>query len=833
MIKTIYLIHHTHMDIGYTDLPDEVMSRHLIHLDRAIEFCGKDPEYRWFLESSFLVKNYLRNRGTEAAERLFRLLGTGQLELGAFEMQPLTELPDCRSLIGTTAFSRTLAAEHGFPCETACINDIGGYAGRLPTVLSDSGIRNLIAGIGAFQVNLPWAKELPFLFRLKAKDGKSVLVWNLGISRTRRPQDEISLKAVYGSALAGLIQPALARLMPEIMERGTELDVPLTPPDDLFKAFRALEKRLEEENYPYSEIMIQFGGDNRGPAPYLAELVRRMNRLGKLPKIVLCNPDVFFRFMEENHGADIPVLAGAFTDPWNLRTMPSPAGLKRFLQAGRGEFHAGTAAENLQLYADHTCGLSEWGWEKSFRGCRGRGYDRYRESWRAKAFYADSALREVRGRDSESMQKLCAEFPGECLLTVRNRQAVTLSGPVEVYSGRDGFDLSGFADAETGTPVPCQLLSRHRYLLDVSGVPPRSFKKFVPVPGPEHAAHCAASAVPGTVAAPFFTVAFDPRKGLMKSVRLPDGSECWNSSPESLLPGEPLVEFYREFRKDSIGAGMMHERYFTAPMECRGASMTENGPVRKTVASEFRALLPEAEIGFEVFTSVYLNQPRIDLSIRMDHPETAEKHVAAVCFPFAGGPLNCRFEQNLGSIDPCRDLLPGAMQEVFLVSGCMELRSEKVRSVFIPADAPCVSFGKPDLTAWEQEFPFTRPDNTVYGVLYHNLANTDCPIWQDVMETFRYSVYFVPEGGECDIRRFALAPVSLEGAFLSAGRRTVPMPRQISLDRAPGIRFHGIYEDCFLLENTTGGTLTVPVVISGVETSETFAPFELRRIQAR
>ncbi len=36
MIKKIYLTHHTHMDIGYTDLPEEVMNQQRTFLDRAV-----------------------------------------------------------------------------------------------------------------------------------------------------------------------------------------------------------------------------------------------------------------------------------------------------------------------------------------------------------------------------------------------------------------------------------------------------------------------------------------------------------------------------------------------------------------------------------------------------------------------------------------------------------------------------------------------------------------------------------------------------------------------------------------------------------------------------
>ncbi len=830
MLEKIYLIHHTHLDIGYTDLPEEVMSDHLIHMDRVLDFCEKDPDYRWFVESAYLVRDYWNHRGEKARQRLIGCLKSGQLELGAFEMQPLTELLDCRGLFDSIAYSRKFAQSHGFKSETACLDDIGGYAGRLSTVLSEGGIRYFIAGVGAFQVHLPWAKEMPFLFRLRGKDGAEILVWHLAISRIRRPQDETGLHAVYGAALGDFIQPALLRFMQGEVERGAELDFPPsgTRSDDVVGAFRKLEERLAAENYPYREVMIQFGGDNRGPAGYLPELVRRINTLKGIPRVVLVNPSEFFHLMEEKYGPSIPSLTGAITDPWNMRALPAPSGLKTFLRAQRGLTIPEKAVENLQFYADHTCGLSEWGWEKSFRECRARDYDRYRTSWREKSFYADAALREIRRAERELRQRLGEAPHGERLLAVWNRGAVTLSGPVEVYAGRDTAGLSGFTDALTNESCPTQWIGPHRYLVETENVPPFSMKKYVSVPGIESEEHCVAEPVPDEVKTSCFTVRFDSAKGLVAEVLLPDGRSCLARADIGL--GMPLVEYYPEFRKDALGAGMLHEDFREAKLEFLGAKCTERGPVRRTVVSRIEAALPNAVIRFEVITSVYMNHPRLDVSVRLDHPETEVKHVIGIGFPFAGPPLNCRISQGLGAIDPGRDLLPGAMQELFCAVGGAEFRSDNVLTRLTLPDAPMISLGKPDLTAWRQDFPFTRPDNTAYGLLYHNLQNTDCPIWQDVLDTFRYSIHFLPAEKENSEGTGADASVLLEGHFLQTGRDIVPESPILNLDRAEGIRFHGFSEGQCLLENTLEVPMKTTLMMNGKEKRVSFQPFELKRI---
>jgi hypothetical protein len=56
------------------------------------------------------------------------------------------------------------------------------------------------------------------------------------------------------------------------------------------EVYNILENRLEREKYPYEEVLFQYGGDNRNPAPRLSELVEKYNSSGDYPEIKLCVP---------------------------------------------------------------------------------------------------------------------------------------------------------------------------------------------------------------------------------------------------------------------------------------------------------------------------------------------------------------------------------------------------------------------------------------------------------------------------------------------------------------------------------------------------------------
>ena len=89
-IERVFVVHHTHMDVGYTDLPHEVLDQHLGHLDLVLDLCRKNPDlppekrFHWTCESALLVRDYLACRPQRQREALLTALREGWIELMAF-----------------------------------------------------------------------------------------------------------------------------------------------------------------------------------------------------------------------------------------------------------------------------------------------------------------------------------------------------------------------------------------------------------------------------------------------------------------------------------------------------------------------------------------------------------------------------------------------------------------------------------------------------------------------------------------------------------------------------------------------------------------------------
>ncbi len=758
MIKKIFLVHHTHMDIGYTDQPAEVLDQQLRFLDAAIALGGRDSRFHWTIESAYLLKDYLRNRQPEAVEALFRLLRNGQFELGAFEVQPLTELMTQPELIESVGFAAAIGRKEGFPVENAMLNDIGGFAAMLPSALASQGVRFLTCGVGAFQVFLPWAR-LPHLFHWEDAGGKRLLVWNLGIDRDGTPWDSRELMAVYGMGANFVIQPYL-----RYFELGTDRQVELEgekkamtePPD---APFRRLEARLEHEHYPYEEIMLQYGGDNRWPSAFLTELLQRIGAEGSLPPIELTTPSRFFRFMLDKYAGDIPVRRGVITDPWITRVNPAPEPLKYFLAAqrrrqyieNRGGAVSETLKEHLALYADHTCGLSEWHAPELNTDAVPNDpvFENLRASWRSKRRYAEAADAE----SADILRRWVNRHTAASALTLFNHASVPQSGIVELTLGRDLPQLEALALPD-GTKLTWQETGHQRYWVEVPEVPPGAVipltAGFGPVPEYFVKAPETLEPLPAALEATHFHCDFDLATGRIRRLTSADGAVVYGDG--SLF--EVKLQLPENYVLNWEEAGMRPLRDSRFPeAEITRCGLRHQGAVGWCV--EQRGTLAE-RVNYRLLMAIYRNRPYIDVECFLDKTAHRELESIYLACQLAGRASDWGIGQHGWEIDPARDLLPGSMRDLFYAPRGARLRTPEFTAMMQGFDAPVLHLGRPRLFAWDAERDFRGEPAAFYWNIYQNLLVSDCPAWQPILNSFRFRLFLgAPE-------EFPPAPDSLQ-----------------------------------------------------------------------
>jgi hypothetical protein len=289
----VYLIHHTHLDIGYTHHQDEVERLQWSHLEDALrlgvasESYPEEAHFAWHPEGLWAVESYLATHSDEENERLREGIRRGWIHLDGMYANLLTGIASSEGLMRSLEASQRLGAWSGEPIESAMLSDIPGFTWGLVPALAQHGVRYLSIGpnfghrIGYFSEALG---DRPFYW--ESPSGRErLLTWVSG--------------AGYALFHSGLGYSKLTKALDEV------------------SVFKYVEQ-LAEGQYPYDMTYLRYniGSDNGPPDPDLADAVRAWNERYVSPRLVISNVTDVFRVFEERYGDELPVYRGDLTGHW-------------------------------------------------------------------------------------------------------------------------------------------------------------------------------------------------------------------------------------------------------------------------------------------------------------------------------------------------------------------------------------------------------------------------------------------------------------------------------------------------------------------------------------
>jgi len=90
----VFVVHHSHLDIGYTDLKGTVLRQHLAYLDRVLELAlltddwPEDARFRWNVESLLPLQRWLATRPSAAREQMSERIRAKRIEVCALPFTP-------------------------------------------------------------------------------------------------------------------------------------------------------------------------------------------------------------------------------------------------------------------------------------------------------------------------------------------------------------------------------------------------------------------------------------------------------------------------------------------------------------------------------------------------------------------------------------------------------------------------------------------------------------------------------------------------------------------------------------------------------------------------
>lgn len=284
---TIFLVQHTHTDIGYTRPQSEILSEHLRYIDYAIDFCELTADYpeearfRWTCEAAWAVSEYLKVRPAKQIERLKKCIKNGQIEVTAMYFN-MAEITDEEALKYYFHPLREMY-DAGIPVKLAMQNDVNGAAWCLTDYLRDMGVEYFWIGINKTRSLLPFDK--PTVFRWVSPSGKTLIAH----------RSEHYMTANFW----GIEKNDSAKFLQSCTE---------------------FLNQIAKKGHPFDAVGIQHEGywvDNAPPSYSCCDFVKKWNETHENPKLRTATASEYLDYVCSKYGeASLPEYQVAWPDWW-------------------------------------------------------------------------------------------------------------------------------------------------------------------------------------------------------------------------------------------------------------------------------------------------------------------------------------------------------------------------------------------------------------------------------------------------------------------------------------------------------------------------------------
>jgi hypothetical protein len=732
---TVYILPHSHTDIGYTAIQTSIEQKQVDNLLAGIQAARRTADYPpgarfvWNVEVLWAADLYLRRLSDAQRAEFVGAVKNGQVALNGMYLNELTGLCRPEELLRLFRCATELASRCGVAVDSAMISDVPGYTWGTVTAMAQAGIRYFSAApnysdrIGDILVE--WENK-PFWW-VSPSGRERVLVW-------------IPYK---GYALSHGVRA-------------------LAPPfaDEYQEA-------LASRGYPYEIAYMRWSGhgDNAVPEPELCDFVRDWNARYAWPRFLISSTSEAFRAFEQRYGAGLPVVRGDWTPYWEdgagssaAETSQNRWSSDRMSQAqalwAMLDPHGYPAADfedawrNVLLYSEHT-----WGAWCSVSDPENAAT---REQWKIKQSYArtaERASRELLARAAEKRAPAAAA-PVADALDVFNTSSWPRSELVTWRAG-PGQDL---VLNDRGEPVPSQRLLDGDLAFVAGEVPAFGARRFTLRAG-----------------APFAKGEVRVQADTLENERLRARLDAHSGALVELVAKDLGPNFV-----DLENGGALDDYLFLAgsdlaKLERNGPAtlrIGEHGPLVASLIAESQApgckrLVRELRLSAGtdfVELANLLDKQRAATPAQpgdWDFAQHGGKESVNFAFPFRieGGEL--WLDLPLGAMRPGLDQLPSACKNWFSIGRWAEVANAERAITWVTLDAPLVEVGgitanlvgsQSDPKVWRKT---VEPTQKLYSWAMNNHWSTNYRAYQEGEVTFRYVLRPKRKRDPAEATRFA------------------------------------------------------------------------------
>ena len=360
-IKTVYVVHHSHTDIGYTDLQERVIAIQVNYIKTVLSMM-RQPEYadfRWNCETLYCVEEFWKQASEDDRADFARFVKEGKIGISANYL-------NFNDLVNADVFGKRLAKwqdklqPFGTKIHTAMAADVNGFSMSYRDAMIENGVEFFFTNVHCHHGMYPLYQNQNAFFWENAS-GQRLLVWN---------GEHYNLGNVLGLQPNHAVNWMMRNRLGEDADAGTSFS------DQLHTNLDKYLTECETEGYPYDFIVTAVSGvfsDNAPPSAEIMETIRAYNeKYGQEVRVEMVSLQELYAAIAPKL-TDAPVYRGDWTDWWANGVGSTPYAVKHYKDADHrwqlvnrldpdAETHYPALAEavqdNLMLYAEHTWGHS-------------------------------------------------------------------------------------------------------------------------------------------------------------------------------------------------------------------------------------------------------------------------------------------------------------------------------------------------------------------------------------------------------------------------------------------------------------------------------------------
>jgi hypothetical protein len=726
---TVFIVPHTHLDIGFTDYQGKVAETQSRVLSQAADLIRQHSDFRFSMDGSWNLQQLLETRPTRRQDQILDLIRKGKMGMPVQYCNLLTGYASLETLYRSLYKSKIISREHNLPFEYANITDVPTYSGAYPSVLADSGVKYWAAAANNYRAPLlyheHWNEKSPFWW--EGPDGKKVLFWYSWAY--------LQVQTVFG-------------LPPNLDAVRESLPV-------------FLQAYSQPSYQPDAVMMYGTQVENTDLFPSTATFVSDWNRSYAYPKLVYATFPEFFQYVEQRYGTTLPTYKvdggpywedGIGSDAFyaaedrhnQARALSAEVlstanyVLDQNLSPPQGIFD--DIWQNIILFAEHT-----W---LSFNSVVQPDHEQSVRQLRVKDGRAEQASLEIDDVMNRSLSQLAdlIHISADTLVIFNS-----LNWKRDSLVETDIPPNSKLTDLTTRQDVLFEVLDENQGFLHIrflaKDLPPVGYKCIkIESDGQRRPEQPPASGE--TIENSFYRITASSATGALESIYdKPLGRELVNkSSPYKfgqyvyVTGGDRKTEAGTWQTVLAYGGTQIIKSFLTLPkaeLQTHLGAGVSTDEERQPWGSSLRLRssgLNTPKIDTEVL--LFNGAKKVELRVRLHKNFTTDKEAVYLAFPIAVARPSFAYGSQQGWLNPAKDLMKGASLEWFTIQSWMAAYDDDLAVGIVPVEAPLATFGDINRGNWPARFE--PHSGTMFSYLMNNYWDTNYRAGQSGDFEFRY-----------------------------------------------------------------------------------------------